>query len=64
MTRIEKCLAAYNHVSKILEINNDNYFKRTQILMIVAQAALFTAFSKVLAMKNPMAIPLLLTGYW
>jgi len=40
-------------VSKILEINNDNYFKRTQILMIVAQAALFTAFSKVLAMKNP-----------
>ena len=52
MTRIDKCLAAYNHVLKILEINNDNYFKRTQILMIVAQSALFVAFAKVLAVKD------------
>ena len=52
MTHIEKCLKAYDHVLKILEINNDNYFKRTQILMIVAQSALFVAFAKVLAVKN------------
>ena len=52
MTRIEKCLAAYNHVLKILEINNDNYFKRTQILMIVAQSALFVAFAKLLTVKK------------
>ncbi len=52
MTPTEKCLAAYDHVLKILEINNDNYFKRTQILMIVAQSALFIGFVKILTVKK------------
>lgn len=46
MTRIEKCLNAYDHVLRVYQMINDNYFKRTQILMIVAQSALFVAFVK------------------
>jgi hypothetical protein len=57
---MEKCLAAYGHMLKILEMNNDNYFKRTQILMIVAQSALLIAFVKLFTgpapngFKNPL----------
>ncbi len=47
MASIEKCLAAYERVLDIYKMNNDNYLKRTQIVMIVAQSAIFYAFVKV-----------------
>ncbi len=41
-------LAAYDQVQKIFEQNNEHYFKRTQILMMVIQSALFLTFVKFL----------------
>jgi hypothetical protein len=42
----KNCLDAYDRVMKSYEMNNDHYFKRTQILMIVIQSALFVALAK------------------
>jgi hypothetical protein len=41
-------LDAYDHVLGMFKVNNDNYFKRTQILMLVIQSALFLALTKLL----------------
>ena len=59
MTRIERYLAAYDHVLRILHINNDNYFKRTQILMIVAQSAVFIVFAKLLTLDTSKVLKVL-----
>ncbi len=48
MDAAEKHLAAYDRVMKVLETNNDHYFKRTQILMIVMQSALLLSMGKFL----------------
>ncbi len=40
------CLKAYELVLKIYELGISDYFKRTQILMVVIQSVLFLAFSK------------------
>ncbi len=53
MTRVQECLAAYEHTLKIYQMNNDNYFKRTQILMIVAQSVLFVTFVKLFSGAAP-----------
>ena len=53
MTTTQKCLAAYDHALRILQMNQDNYFKRKQILMIVAQSALFVTFAKQLFAAAP-----------
>ncbi len=48
MTNYEKSknyLDVYDRVLGIFKINNDNYFKRTQILMLVIQSALFISFT-------------------
>jgi len=39
-------LDTYDRVFDIFQLNNDNYFKRTQILMFAIQAALFAGFIK------------------
>ncbi len=39
-------LDAYDRLLEIFKLNNENYFKRTQILMVFMQSALFVAFSK------------------
>ncbi len=48
MTNYEKSknyLDVYDRVLGIFKLNNDNYFKRTQILMLVIQSALFISFT-------------------
>lgn len=49
MDAAEKHLAAYERVMKVFEMNNDHYFKRTQILMIVIQSALLLSMGKLLS---------------
>lgn len=44
----KNCLDAYDRVLAIFKLNNENYFKRTQILMVFMQSALFIAFSKLI----------------
>jgi hypothetical protein len=39
-------LDAYDRWLKLFQMNSDYYFKRTQIVMIVIQSALFVAFTK------------------
>lgn len=46
MNHAQKWVTAYEHTLKILEMNQDNYFKRNQILMIAFQIAFFAAFAK------------------
>ena len=46
--RANNYLTAYDCVLKLFQMNNDNYFKRTQIVMIVIQSALFVAFTNVI----------------
>lgn len=41
-------LAAYDQVQKFYRLNNENYFKRTQLIMVVIQSALFLGLTKVL----------------
>jgi len=45
---IDNCIQAYDHVLRLFQMSNDNYFKRTQILMIVIQSGLFVAFSRLI----------------
>lgn len=47
-SEISNCIQAYEHVFRLFQMNNDNYFKRTQILMIVIQSGLFVAFSRLI----------------
>lgn len=46
MTNREACLNAYERVLKIYELGLADYFKRTQILMVVIQSVMFLAFGK------------------
>ena len=42
----------YDHVMDVFKLNNENYFKRTQILMILIQSVLFAALIKVISVKT------------
>ncbi len=46
MSCIETKLAIYDYVLKVFQLATDAYFKRTQLIMIVAQSILFIAFVK------------------
>ena len=45
---IKHWLDVYDQVFRFFQINNDNYFKRTQILMFAIQIGIATAFIKLL----------------
>ena len=42
----------YDQVQKFYSLNNENYFKRTQILMVVIQSALFLGLINVFGTSN------------
>jgi hypothetical protein len=44
--RTRHWLDAYDRVFQLFLMNNDNHFRRTQILMLAIQAAIFTGFGK------------------
>ena len=45
---VENWLAVYDQVQKFYRLNNENYFKRTQVLMVVIQSALFLSLTRLL----------------
>jgi len=51
-SEIKHLLDTYEKISKHLEIANDNYFKRTQIIMIAIQIVLITGFGKLVSDIN------------
>jgi len=60
--RIRHWLDAYDHVFKLFLMNNDNHFRRTQILMLAIQAATFTGLGKAAWDPEVSKIPLKLAS--
>lgn len=46
---IENLKYSYNQTMDIFRMNNDNYFKRIQVIMVVLQAGLFVAFMRLVS---------------